>query len=125
MRKKLDLTQEDLTRQVQGLTDGKLRRPNLSKIESGTYGEPGIWVVTALAKALGTSPNYLMGFTDDPTPDDDVDAIIRHLEEQDRELVRRLAALFDAMTLEQKIALVSFAEQFIANPASSSRKTAR
>ena len=114
LRKALDMTQEDLTRRVQELTDGKLRRPNLSKIESGTYGEPGIWVAVALAKALETSPDYLMGFTDDPAPNADPDEILRHMEDQDRALVRRLAEMIDSMTLEQKIALMSFAEQFLA-----------
>lgn len=102
-RNELDLTQEDLTRLVQDLTGGMLRRPNLSKIE-----------VVALAKALRTSPDYLLGFTDDPTPNADPDAILRSMDEQDRAIVRRLAALVDGMTIEQKIAMLSFAENFIA-----------
>jgi hypothetical protein len=108
------LTQEDLTRLVQDLTGGMLRRPNLSKIENDNYGEAGAWVVVALSKALRTSPDYLLGFTDDPTPNADPDAILRSMDEQDRAIVRRLAALVDGMTIEQKIAMLSFAENFIA-----------
>ena len=113
-RNELQLTQEDLTRQVQDLTGGMLRRPNLSKIERNSYGEAGAWVVVALAKALRTSPDYLLGFTDDPMPNSDPDLILRSMEEQDRAIVRRLASLVDGMTTEQKIALLSFAENFIA-----------
>jgi transcriptional regulator with XRE-family HTH domain len=113
-RNELDLTQEDLTRLVQDLTGGMLRRPNLSKIENDNYGEAGAWVVVALSKALRTSPDYLLGFTDDPTPNADPDAILRSMDEQDRAIVRRLAALVDGMTIEQKIAMLSFAENFIA-----------
>ena len=36
------------------------------------------------------------------------------MDEQDRAIVRRLAALVDGMTIEQKIAMLSFAENFIA-----------
>lgn len=89
-RNELDLTQEDLTRLVQDLTGGMLRRPNLSKIENDNYGEAGAWVVVALSKALRTSPDYLLGFTDDPTPNADPDAILRSMDEQDRAIVRRL-----------------------------------
>lgn len=91
-----------------------LRRPNLSKIENDSYGEAGAWVVVALAKALRTSPDYLRGFTDDPKPNVDPDIILRSMEDQDRAIVRRLAQLIDGMTMEQKIALLAFAEQFIA-----------
>jgi len=114
LRKQQKLTQEDLTRLVQDLTGGMMRRPNLSKIETDSYGEAGAWVVVALARALRTSPDYLLGFTDDPTPNADPDAILRSMDQHDRAIVRRLAALVDGMTIEQKIALLSFAENFIA-----------
>lgn len=122
LRVGLRLTQDDLTRHVQEITGGMLRRPNLSKIETNSYGEAGTWVVVALAKALRTSPDYLLGFTDDPAPNADPDAILRSMEEQDRAIVRRLAALIDGMTTEQKIALLSFAEQFIAGSVRSPQK---
>lgn len=113
LRQQHDMTQEDLTRVVQELTGGMLRRPNLSKIENDNYGEPGAWVVVALSKALNTSPGYLLGFTDDPDPAAIPNTILDDLDEQARHIVRRLAALIDAMTPEQQRTLLAFAEAFL------------
>jgi transcriptional regulator with XRE-family HTH domain len=121
LREGLRLTQDDLTRLVQELTGGMLRRPNLSKIENDRYGEPGVWVVVALAKALRTSPEYLLGLTENPAPTGDADAIFKNLGQEELQIVRRLAELVDAMSVEQKAALLSFTEAFLASSVRSPR----
>ena len=58
-RAELDLTQEELTNRAGGLGGPT----SLSKWESGLY-LPSAENIVALAQALDTTPNYLLGWDD-------------------------------------------------------------
>ncbi len=64
-RKELDMTLEDVASLV------GLSRQTLSRYETGIIGNIPSDRIEMLAKALRTSPAYLMGWADDPVPDDD------------------------------------------------------
>lgn len=61
-RETLGMTQEELAEQL-----GYRGKSSVSKLESG-QGDPGQSKVLAFARALHTTPAYLMGWTDDPLP---------------------------------------------------------
>ena len=60
-REKLGLNQEDLAQKI-----GYTAKSAISKLEHGNKKGINISMVKALATALRTSPDYLMGWTDDP-----------------------------------------------------------
>lgn len=67
LRKARHWTQGQLLIQVhRHLPDGKLARETLSRIENG-QSSVEMWIVVALAEALATSVDYLMGRSDDAT----------------------------------------------------------
>lgn len=54
--------------QGQLATYAKIHQSHLSRIESGKYVNVGSEYLSAIALALKTSADYLMGLTDDPRP---------------------------------------------------------
>lgn len=59
-RRDLDLTQEELAERA------GISRSYIANVERGRVTNVGVETLTALAGALGVSPAYLMGITDDP-----------------------------------------------------------
>jgi transcriptional regulator with XRE-family HTH domain len=66
LREDLGWTQEDLARAVSKLV-GAINQSSISHVERGTYGMR-VDALAALAVALDTSTDYLLGLTDDPDP---------------------------------------------------------
>lgn len=64
-RKDLDLTQVELAKLV------GVSRSHIANVETGRVTNVGLDILTALAQALGVSPAYLMGLTEDPLADMD------------------------------------------------------
>lgn len=65
-RRKFGLSQEELAEAV-GVNQGQISDYEQSK------GNPTATSLEGLAKSLGTSIDYILGLTDDPTPIDDND----------------------------------------------------
>lgn len=64
-RRDLDITQEDLARRA-----GNVSPAYISSLERGKVTNPTADVLEALAAALGVQPEYLIGWSDDPSGED-------------------------------------------------------
>lgn len=64
-RRDLDITQEDLARKA-----GNVSPAYISSLERGKVTNPTADVLEALAAALGVQPEYLIGWSDDPSGED-------------------------------------------------------
>ena len=64
-RRDLDITQEDLARRA-----GNVSPAYISSLERGKVTNPTADVLEALAVALGVQPEYLIGWSDDPSGED-------------------------------------------------------
>lgn len=61
-RRDLDITQDDLARRA-----GNVSPAYISSLERGKVTNPTADVLESLAAALGVAPEYLIGWSDDPT----------------------------------------------------------
>lgn len=116
LRKARGWTQPEVlerAREVAG--SGKLSRVTLSEIENDRYdSEPGVWIVDALAQALDTSTDYLLGLTDDPSlpgvggypvPELDIAELVDRLNRLPEGLRREVATLVaGAVELAERLA---------------------
>ena len=115
LRKAHNWTQEDLVQQVQAIVgEGRLARQTLIKIEKDKYdAEPGVWLLLALAKTLGTTPHYLLGITDDPgmpVPASDKTSLSR----REAEIIDAVIEALQAMGDEEQEVFASFISTFFA-----------
>lgn len=60
-RRDLDITQIDLAQRA-----GNVSAAYISDLERNKVGNPTVEVIEAIAAALGVSPAYLLGWSDDP-----------------------------------------------------------
>ena len=79
-RKELGLTAEDLGKRIEK------DRATIYRYENGDIEKLPLNVLTPLADALYTSPDYLMGWTDDPN-DTVIDSNIPKNNDEDRKLL--------------------------------------
>lgn len=87
-RRQVGINQEELARRI-GLKSSSY----ISQIERNQADNVGINVVFGIADALGVSPAYLMGFTDDPLAAMDDTAALREAPEPYSVLVEELGEL--------------------------------
>jgi len=89
----------------------------ISDIERGRARKIGVDVVFALAEALGVSPIYLMGMTDNPTGEPDAKVLAEQSEQyvvaevdgaDAKQNVRDLIAVYQRLPKSQQIALLGF-----------------
>lgn len=114
LRKQHQWTQEDLIDQVQSIVgQGRLARQTLIKIEKDKYeSEPGLWLVLALAKALETTPNYLMNLTDDPMmPISDEE--ISDLSPAQYDIMRMVLEVVQGMMVGEQKVFADFVKTFL------------
>lgn len=90
LRKNKRMSQDDLAKKC-----GYTSRSSISKLEKGEFNLPSDKIVL-LANALDTTPAYLMGWEDDPSP--------KSTDEQ-------LLELIDLLSEEQKASLIEFIKQ--------------
>lgn len=94
LRKNKRMSQDDLVKKC-----GYTSRSSISKLEKGEFNLPSDKIVL-LANALDTTPAYLMGWEDDPSP--------KSTDEQ-------LLELIDLLSDEQKASLIEFIKQIAKN----------
>lgn len=115
-RRQLDITQTELARRI-----GIQSSSYISRIERNEVDNLSLQLVFALGEALGVSPAYLLGFTDDPLAamDDESNALrespesysvlmeeLGELSAAQLRLARRVVSLFLALPAsEQELAL--------------------
>lgn len=90
LRKNKRMSQDNLAKKC-----GYTSRSSISKLEKGEFKLPSDKIVL-LANALDTTPAYLMGWEDDPSP--------KSTDEQ-------LIELIDLLSDEQKASLIEFIKQ--------------
>lgn len=115
LRARLDLSQGDLVARVRRFApDGKrFARETLSRIENDRT-QPDTWIVDALAQALDTSTDYLLGLSDDPSipgvagypvPELDIAELVDRLNRLPEELRREVAGMIGgAVDLAERLA---------------------
>lgn len=98
LRKERGLTQEELGAKV-GVT-----KAQINKYETGVTQNLKRSVAEAMAKALGVSPGYLMGWTEDSIP---------HEKEQNlsNDGERELLRIYRDLSVRDRVKLLSFAIQ--------------
>lgn len=64
-RRDVDLTQIELAQRA-----GNVSAAYISDLERSKVGNPSVEVIVSLATALGVRPEYLLGWSDDPTGED-------------------------------------------------------
>ncbi len=98
-RKKLGITKQEAAKRM------NLSQPAYLRYESGER-TPSIHTINVMANVLGTSASYLMGLTDDSSPDSyivnlnsepELFAIIERYKKSDRASQERLAKYFMAI----------------------------
>ncbi|TXH47637.1 MAG: XRE family transcriptional regulator [Desulfurellales bacterium] len=101
-RRDLDWKQENLA-EASGVS-----RTYISNIERGRITNVGVEVIFALAKALGVSPQYLLGLTEDPlagVPDGDAEE-----RQQFDAVTQEFLNLFQQLSPQQQSTLLSIAK---------------
>lgn len=120
LREKNGMTQEDLVRSARKYApkDKKLPRNMISRYEHGLV-YPDAWVMQSIARALGTSAQYLMGETADPsptvrpalTPEPVFWAVVRELNSQPPHLQRLAARLIEvALEYAREYSVIAIAQ---------------
>lgn len=105
------LSRRDLDWKQENLADASgVSRTYISNIERGRITNVGVEIIFALAKALGVSPQYLLGLTEDPlagVPDSDAD-----VEERQKldALTQEFLTLFQQLTPQQQGTLLGIAK---------------
>ena len=111
-RRDLDITQEDLARRA-----GNVSPAYISSLERGKVTNPTADVLETLAAALGVSPGYLIGWSDDPTGEDRPASIVegRVVYQVDSpttyRLVQEFLDIFTELSPEDQRMLLELAEK--------------
>jgi transcriptional regulator with XRE-family HTH domain len=110
-RRDLHLDQEELSKQ------SGVSRSRISEIERGKAPNIGIEAVFSLARALGVSPIYLMGITDNPSGEPDAKILAEQSDQfvvaevdgaDTKQNIRDLIAVYQSLPKSQQTALLGF-----------------
>lgn len=110
-RRDLHLDQEELAKQ------SGVSRSRISEIERGKAPNIGIEAVFSLARALGVSPIYLLGLTDNPSGEPDAKVLAEQSEQyvvaevdgaDAKQNVRDLIAVYQRLPKSQQATLLGF-----------------
>jgi transcriptional regulator with XRE-family HTH domain len=110
-RRDLDIDQAELSQRA------GVSRPYISQLEHGKKTNVSVDVIEALAAALGVSPAYLLGYTDNPSGEPDAKILAEQSEQyvvaevdgaDAKHDIRDLIATYQSLPKVQQTALLGF-----------------
>ena len=110
-RRDLDIDQAELSQRA------GVSRPYISQLEHGKKTNVSVDVIEALATALGVSPAYLLGYTDNPSGEPDAKILAEQSDQfvvaevdgaDNKQNVRDLIAAYQSLPKSQQTTLLGF-----------------